>query len=62
MHTPLTKASRRLAIDALSREDRAFVLGYLASSVPGAVDLALHALARTRAEELFDTSSGWNDH
>jgi hypothetical protein len=58
MHKPLTRASRNLALDALSSEDRAFVLGYLAGSVPDAVDLALHALSRTLTMSSMDDP--WN--
>jgi hypothetical protein len=36
---------RRETIIALDRSDRVFVLGYLASSVPDAFDLAICALA-----------------
>ncbi len=42
-----TKEMRWAAMNAITDEDRCFVLGYLAISVPGAVDFALAALAST---------------
>jgi hypothetical protein len=44
--------ARRAALLALTDYDRAYVLGYLRFTVPGAVDLALAALAASHFKGL----------
>jgi hypothetical protein len=39
--------ARFRVLDAMTHQDKCFVLGYLASSVPDAFDLAIAALAGT---------------